>query len=757
MKINKFALFMLGAFSLHSLQALEEVVVTSSIINKSSSEISDPIHIVSGDDISTEATQSLGETLDDLLGVSTADYGSAVGQPIIRGMSGSRVKILDNGIVNRDVSGLGADHFNDIDLGNAQQIEVVRGPSSLLYTNGTIGGIINVVDNSIAMENVEQMLKVGAETQSVNDGDTQTLFFQDNINNLNVSFAYKNTSLGNYDVPNGAVMHEEEEHHDEDEDHDEHEEEHEENVGFLANSDFESETMKFGASIVDDNGYLGFSISSVESSYGIPFHGEGHGDEHGDEEEGHDEHEGERIFTNTQSDKFDIKGSQSLDSFDFVNSVDFFFRDSEYSFTEQHAEEEHEEEEHHDEDEHEEEGHDEHEGHSEGPTTFTNDSAEAGFIFDLSNDLVSQKLSLNLVNEDTSIFGAEAFMNPASRDEVTIGYYLSRSFNDFEVDFGVRYDTIDNKGSVSSAHEEEHHDEDEDEHHDEDHDEEEHHDEHEEMEVDYYDKSFNSSSIAFNIGRQLNDFVDVNLGFASVERAPSSIEMFMNGAHLATGRFEVGNVNLDSETSNNIDLSVNINNGNFFATASVFINDVDNYIYLQDETEEEHEEHDEEHEEGHDDHGGLTLANYLQQDAELDGYEIEFGNTFDLASGELTLSFGRDEINGEFTNGGNIPRLNPARNIYKLKYSQDDMTFGLMLKDVEEQNDIGLGETATAAYEMVNAKLTRNFDLGNQSKLTLSIFGNNLTDEVARNHSSYVKKEVPLPGRNYGVRFNLTF
>ena len=68
-----------------------------------------------------------------------SDYGAAVGQPIIRGMSGSRVKILDNGIVNRDVSGLGADHFNDIDLSNAQQIEVVRGPSSLLYTNGAIG------------------------------------------------------------------------------------------------------------------------------------------------------------------------------------------------------------------------------------------------------------------------------------------------------------------------------------------------------------------------------------------------------------------------------------------------------------------------------------------------------------------------------------------------------------------------------------------------------------------------------------------
>ena len=200
---------MLGIFSFNFLHAntMEEVIVTSAIIGKAASEIADPIHIVSGDDISTEATQSLGETVDDILGVSSADYGSAVGQPIIRGMSGSRVKILDNGIVNRDVSGLGADHFNDIDLGNAQQIEVVRGPSSLLYTNGTIGGIINVVDNSIAMEDVEQLVKVGGETQSVNEGNTTTFFYQDNLNNLNVSFAYKNTDLENYDVPNGAIMH----------------------------------------------------------------------------------------------------------------------------------------------------------------------------------------------------------------------------------------------------------------------------------------------------------------------------------------------------------------------------------------------------------------------------------------------------------------------------------------------------------------------------------------------------------------------
>jgi len=729
MKINKFLFLLLVTFSINALFAddMDEVVVSSAYIDKAASELADPIHILSGDDIATEATQSLGESIDDLLGVSSADYGSAVGQPIIRGMSGIRVKVLDNGMVNRDVSGLGADHLNDVDMSNVQQIEVVRGPSSLLYTNGTVGGIVNIVDNSIAMQDVERLFKVGAESQSVNDGDSQSFFYQDNVGgNLNISLAYKNTSLGNFDVPNGAITHEEEEH-----------EGHEENLGFLANSDFESESLKFGASTSSDWGYLGVSLASIESMYGMPYHGEGHGDEHGDEhgeEEDHDEHEGERIFSSTDSEKFDIRGSFNLTG-NLVKKVDFFMRDTDYSFTEQHAEEAHEEEEHHDEDE----DHDEHAGHSEGPTTFTNDAIEAGAIFDFSNSTVSQKFAINFVNEDTSVIGAEAFMTPASRDELTFGYYLSRSFDSFDLDFGVRYDMIDNEGSIVSMHEEEHHDED--------------HDEHEESEAAYYDKTFNNSSIALNIGRELNDFFSIDFGFSSVERAPSTTEMFMNGAHLATARFEVGNVNLNSETSNNIDLTLNMKKGSFFAQATVFMNDVDNYIYLQDETEEEHEEH----EEGHDDHGGLIRADFLQQDAELDGYELEFGNTMDLGSGELTLSFGRDEISGEFSSGGNIPRLNPARNIFKLKYSQDNTIFGLMFKDVEKQNDVGLAETNTDGYQMLNTKLSRSFDLGGQGDLTVSLFGNNLLDEIARNHSSYVKTQVPLPGKNYGIRFNLTF
>jgi iron complex outermembrane receptor protein len=179
---------------------------------------------------------------------------------------------------------------------------------------------------------------------------------------------------------------------------------------------------------------------------------------------------------------------------------------------------------------------------------------------------------------------------------------------------------------------------------------------------------------------------------------------------------------------------------------------VDNYIALMDEDEDHHDDHDDDH-----GHGNLTHANYMQENAEFDGYEVEIGRTVELGSGELTLSYGRDVVNAQFSDGHNVPRINPARNIYSLSYKQNDLIFKLHLKDVEKQNDFGEGESATEGYQMLDSRLTKTFSPGGKTVLKVSIFGNNLLDEVARNHSSFVKDEVPLPGRNYGVKFNLTF
>ena len=266
--------------------------------------------------------------------------------------------------------------------------------------------------------------------------------------------------------------------------------------------------------------------------------------------------------------------------------------------------------------------------------------------------------------------------------------------------------------------------------------------------------------------------MSINIGFASVERLPSVIELFMNGPHMATGRFEIGDPTLGSETSENFDITFNYEKDGFYAYASFYVNDVNNYIALidQEEHDEEEEEGEEEHhnechhEEEEEEEGGdphphpeLICSMYMQEDAEFDGYEFEFGKSFDMDSGVLNLSFGRDVVNAKFSDGHYVPRINPSRNVYAMSYERNNLVFKLNLKDVDKQKDIGEGESITDAYRMLDARLTRTFDLSGKSELKVSVYGRNLLDEVARNHSSFVKNEVPLPGKNLGIKFNLTF
>lgn len=713
-KLNNYRL--LTATCLVSLSAsalseeIEEIIVYSSLIDASAEAIANPLHIISGDSVASNATSSLGATIGDLVGLSTSDYGAAVGQPIIRGMSGSRVKVLNNGIVVRDVSGLGPDHTNDVDLHNIQQIEVVRGPSSLLYSNGTIGGIVNVVDNTIAKEDFEApAFKLGLEAQTVNDGDSHDLAYNSNLGGINVSAAYKDSQFGNYDIPHGAVIHEDEDGHGDEE----------EESGYLSNSDFGSTSARFGLSKTGDWGYVGFSFTDNESLYGVPFHGEEHDHDPDPDPDHEPEHEEERIFADTKSEALNLRGSLNLGN-GWLNKIDYHFRDSDFTQTEQHAEEE---------------GHEGHGHAEEGPTTFTNKATEYGAIFDLSNDNLSQKVAVNFTEEDVSVFGeedgkGEVFINPTQSEEITLGYYVSKEFDLLHLDFGIRHDRINRKGSIT----EHDHDPAEATSTEPDHDD----------ETEHFDKDINNTSYALSLSKNLSDLLEMNISFSRVERAPTAAELLMNGPHQATRRFEVGNFNLDSEVSNNIDLAFNYENNGVFAALSFFQNNVDNYIYLLDNSEGEKEDN-------------LIIANYLQLDAEFKGYELEIGKTFELGRGALKVSFAKDSVTGEFADGSNVLRMVPDRNLFRVAYAEDGFKASLSLNDVKTQNDTAEHETATEGFKMLNLNLARTIELRPGHNLTLSLFGKNLLDEVARNHSSFVKNEVPLPGRNLGLKASYSF
>jgi iron complex outermembrane receptor protein len=230
---------------------------------------------------------------------------------------------------------------------------------------------------------------------------------------------------------------------------------------------------------------------------------------------------------------------------------------------------------------------------------------------------------------------------------------------------------------------------------------------------------------------------DFNISIGSVERAPSSVEMFMNGKHAAINRFEKGNPNLQSEEAQNIDLSLNFDNDGVYGSVNFYQNDIDNYIYLKDSSNTI---------------SGTIVANYLQKDAELEGYEIQFGTKMDFYNGSLDLSIGRDQVEGTFANGENIPRILPARVIYSLSYEEDSLSVDLGLTNVKPQNDIGAGETATAGYEMLDLSIGQSFAVEGVENFRVILFANNLLDEIARNHSSIVKNELPLPGKNIGLK-----
>jgi iron complex outermembrane receptor protein len=646
----------------------EEIIVTSSLGGTTLAEIDSPIFVIKGDDINYSASTSLGENLNYLLGVSSSDFGPGVGQPIIRGMGGTRVKILSNGKLVRDVSGLGSDHLNDVDMNDLQQIEVVRGPSSLLYSNGTIGGIINIVDQAIATKDFEgNDFSIGLERQTANMGTSGSFSYKGNVNDVNLTYALKELNFESYDVPSGAIIHEGSP----------------EAKESLENSDLATFSHKFGTSIVRDWGYFGFSVGKIENTYGIAFHGEEH--EEGEEEE--EEHEEERIQVDTESENLTLEGASI--NLAGLDKLSYYLQINDYSFKEGHIG-------------------GEHAGES---TLFTNEAFEFGMKLDIGNQDSGnrQNFTINASQEDVAIIGEEAFMKPVDSQMLSFGYFICRELDVMDLDFGVRLDQVNRDSAIVNT---------------------------------LYDISESNLSTALTMGFDVANNIGLTLGISSVARAPSEIELFMNGTHLAAARNEFGNANLESERSNNLDFSVSYENNDYFVNASIYANAVDNYIYIKNRGTVT---------------SGRPNVDYFQADADFNGYEFEVGRSFSTNNGELQISYGRDEVVGTFGSGGNVPRITPTKNVYRFALEQADVTYDIKIMDVQREDDIGFGESATDGFTMVNFDIRRSIAIGNDEELVLSVFGRNLMDEKARNHTSYVKNEVPLAGRNFGIKLNFNF
>ncbi|MGO2373230.1 TonB-dependent receptor [Pseudoalteromonas sp. KG3] len=695
--------------------SVETVVVYASALHKNSLEMISPVSVLSGDELRNKAKPTLGETLKGLPGVNASYFGPVSSSPIIRGLDGPRVKITQNGLDSSDASRIGPDHATSNDSLAAEQIEVLRGPATLLYGSGAIGGVVNVVDNRIPTDNIEQLTgAVEYSHDTVSNANTYAAKLETGHNNFNFHFDGTKRTGDDYQTPRFNLP--EEEH----EDHEGHDEEEHETATSVKNTFIDSQTVNFGTSYVGEHLTLGVSYGRIETDYGIPAHSHEHGHEH-EHEHAHEEGEEEAVYARVEQDRWQGLMSYALHN-NWIETINLRLGYTDY----RHAEIE------------------------DGAigTIFSNETTEARFNVEHKLGNWHGMAGYHFSESNYDADGEEAF-TPASKTTTNALFILEeQQFGDVTVELGARLEDYNIDSNVdTSAH---------------DHDHEEHADEHG-NELTAYSKSFTNLSASAGAIWQYTPGQSVSLSVSHSERAPLSAELLSNGVHIATGTYELGlgyviedgeihfePENIKQETSTNIDFGFRRFSGDFGYTVNFFYNDIENFYYQQNTGLIFDEEHGlETAEPGHDD--GMAVYQFVSKDAKL--YGIEFDAHYQLNANAMVKLFGDSTTAKLADDEGNLPRI-PANKLgSELQYTISDWQFSLTGTHYFEQNDITAYETATDGYTLFDAQANYQLTVGPvDTQFYINI--DNITDELGFVHSSFIKDQAPLPGRNFrlGVR-----
>ena len=129
-----------------------EEVVSVSAQARSQFEAFQPTTVLAGQELTQTLEMSLGATLENQPGMASRSFGPAPARPVVRGLDGDRVLILQDGQRLGDLSSQSGDHGVNVNLAAVTRIEVVRGPATLLYGANAIGGVVNIITDEIPTE-----------------------------------------------------------------------------------------------------------------------------------------------------------------------------------------------------------------------------------------------------------------------------------------------------------------------------------------------------------------------------------------------------------------------------------------------------------------------------------------------------------------------------------------------------------------------------------------------------------------------------
>jgi len=681
--------------------AIEIIDVNATPFHSSNIESALPINVLHGDSLRMKQENTLGDTLSKEVGIHSNFHGGVAATPIIRGLDGPRVLITQNGLDAGDASRVGPDHAVSTETSTTERIEVLRGPATLFYGSGAIGGVVNLVDGRIPTS-TDTKGEWLAEYNSNNEQKLVSGSLDSGQGNIAIHLDGFARDSENYHAPK------------------------KDNVDEIANSASEANGFTLGTSYLLSNGFVGVSYQSLSQEYGIPGHS--HGDEAVDVfadltqsrwqllSELNFEHSVIKAvntkfaITDYQHSEIelDVAGT-TFDNESLEARVDILHQDfwqwrgglsvhyKESDFT------------------------------AVGEEAFTPPSTTKAlalawieerhfgdWLVQLGARVEQVKLTAAQVRLPTiELFEAEHAMHEsehAAHDDHEQGsirnYSVKHEFTPVSLSAGLVWDFEDGYNlGLSLTHSE----------------------------------RAPSASELLSFGP--------HIGTGSYE--VGALFTLHDDEH-EPAHFTLNDQAIVMETANNIDLSIRKFKGDFGFIVNAFYNQIDDYYYEKASGLSASDGHDHS---AHDHHGHeeevhtLPLYTFIAQDVALHGFEAQ---AVWQVSDEFSWTVQGDIIRARVDGAGELPRTPPARIATELAYQADAISADLFISHVFEQTHTAPLETSTDGYVMVDANINYHFSIAQQD-LALYLKAKNLTDEYAQVHTSFLKDLTPLAGRSFAL------
>lgn len=710
---------------------LESVTITGTIPDQ---PVKSNTNMLKGRLLHLQQSDTLGKTLDKELGVSNASFGPGVGTPVIRGLTGSRIRMLQGGIGSHDAASLSPDHAAAIEPSFAEEISIIRGPETIRYGGNAIGGIVDVKDHRIPERIPQNSISGSVGSRYDTNGDGTHSAFKLNLGKdrlaLNLGGFFRHR--GNTRIPGKAI--------DEAFIAQQYDDPTEiQNVsGKIPNTDNQSTGGFAGVSWLGDSAMAGMSISHTDNRYGVPqgSHGLGshhhhhhHHHHHGPENGGaellqstdlsHPENISDshtllpNIRMDMQQTRYDFKG-EWYDPIQGIERIGFRYGLVDYQHTE-----------------------------IEGGAPFTrfkNDVGEGRFEIDhhLFPHLTGT-FGAQWISRDFSALGVENFI-PETRQN-SWGLYTLQKYtrNNWVLSGGLRFEQsrVNPRASqlklrsnalpsVSLP---------------------------DEMK---YRAVSASASIQWNPLQSFSAMLLLNHS----KRSPDIQELLSLGPHLSTRSFDIGNVQLTNETMNTIDLGFNWQQEHFHFRVNGYYNRINNFIYQRNTGLFYEVDNEMVQQRCISPVECISILAYDQRNAEFIGYESEAeAILYQLPQGEISLTLFSDYVRARFIQGDrdDVPRIPPLRYGAELGFGNSHWHTALRYTRAEAQHHSGENEIATRGYHLLTASADYQIKMGKRMNLWLFAKGTNLLNEEIRSAASFLRSFAPEPGRSVVLGLRTTF